>query len=204
MWFLTACSAHTPATAEATLTFRVNARLTQIAGGADRTTTAKVLLRGERTRIESSLGGQRIVVLWLKPYVYRLLPSSKSGVRYKASTPAPEFSALSANWPQLMNDPARLRALLKARGAQKVGETKLEGVAAEVYTARKWNGKNQPVKIWLRRADALPLRLETRSDGWKIVMNWSHYVRHPKLSASLFAVPKQYHIREGEPPRAPF
>jgi hypothetical protein len=186
----------------ATLSFQMNTHIAQISGGAERATTAKVLLRGERARIETSLGGQKIVMLWLKPYVYRLLPSSKSGVRYKASTPSPELSALGANWPQLMNDPARLRASLKAHGARKVGNTKLDGVAAEIYSARKWNGKNQPMKLWLRRADALPLRLETRSGEWNIVIKWSRYVRQPKLAASLFTVPKNYHIRDGQPQRA--
>jgi hypothetical protein len=187
-----------------TLSFDVTARVAQISGGAARTTAAKVLLRGERARIESSLGGQKIVVLWQKPYVYRLLPSSKSGVRYKASTPVPELGALSVNWPQLMSHPSQIRASLEAHGARKVGSAKLDGVAAEVYAASQWNGKKQPMKLWLRRADALPLRLETRSGDWKITVNWRHYVRNPKLAASLFAVPKGYRIRDAEPPRSMF
>jgi hypothetical protein len=188
----------------ATLSFDVTAHVAQVSGGAARTTNMRVLLRGERARIESSLGGQKIVVLWLKPYVYRLLPGSRSGVRYKASTPVPELSALSANWPHLMNNPAQIRAALRAHGAHKVGNAQLGGVATEVYAASKWDGKNQPMKIWLRRTDALPLRLESHSGDWKINVSWRNYVRHPKLAASLFTVPENYRIRDIEPPRSMF
>ena len=84
------------AKAPATLSFNIAARLE--AKGGDRknivrSTTGRVFLRGQQVRIESKIGDQSVVVLLLKPYVYRLLPSSKAGVRYKSSTPSPELEA---------------------------------------------------------------------------------------------------------------
>lgn len=202
---LTALPAHhsVQAASTATLTFDVVAQVRQATKqGPAQTTRAKVLLRGERARIESSLGGQKIVMLWLRPYVYRLLPSSKSGIRYKASTPVPELRALGANWPRLMNSSSKIRAALQSRGARKTGTAKLNGVITEVYSASRWEGKNQPMKIWLRRSDALPMRLQTRSGNWNVTISWSNYRRNLSLAAALFSVPKGFRIRDAQPPRS--
>jgi len=187
----------------ATLSFNVAGRV-QAGKGADaitRSSNARVFLRGAQTRIETKVGDQSVVVLFLKPYVYRLLPSSKNGVRYKSNTPSPELQALAANWPALMNQPSKIRATLKQKGAKKTGTAKLNGVATDVYSATRWDGKARKVKLWLRRADSLPLRMEMNSDGVKATLNWSNYKKGKTLSPSLFAVPKGYKVREGQAPR---
>jgi hypothetical protein len=58
------------------------------------------------------------------------------------------------------------------------------------------------MKIWLRQSDALPVKMESRAGDWSIVINWRNYRRNPKLAASLFAVPKGFRIRDGQPPRS--
>jgi hypothetical protein len=192
------------AAATSTLSFDVTAQARQRSGSAVQATKAHVLLRGKKARIESSLGGQKIVMLWLPPYVYRLLPASKTGVRYKASTPLPEMQALAANWPQLMNNPSQIRATLRSRGARKTGTARVDGVATEVYAASRWNGQNRPVKIWLRQSDALPVKMESRAGDWSFIVNWHNYRRNPRLAAPLFAVPKGFRIRDGQPPHSMF
>ena len=193
------------AQAPATLSFNIAARV-EAKGGSEknivRTTTGRVFLRGQQARIETKLGDQTIVMLLLKPYVYRLLPSSKAGVRYKSSTPSPELAAFFSDWPGLMNQPSRIRAALSQKGAKKTGAAKLGGVATDVYSATRWAGQARPVKIWLRRSDSLPLRLESSAAGAKVTLNWSNYQRVASLSSSLFAVPKCFKIREGRAPAA--
>lgn len=193
------------AKAPATLSFDIAARV-EAKGGSEknivRTTTGRVFLRGQQARIETRLGDQTIVMLLLKPYVYRLLPASKAGVRYKSSTPSPELEAFFSNWPSLMNQPSQIRAALLQKGAQKTGSAKLGGVATDMYSAARWAGQARPVKIWLRRSDSLPLRLESTAGGAKVTLNWSNYRRGAALSPSLFAVPKGFKIREGRAPNA--
>lgn len=188
-----------------TLTFDITARAVQTEGktqSAARTMTARVLLRGEAARIESKIGEQPITILWLKPYVYRLLPKAKSGVRFKASTPMPEMQTFAGNWPSLMKNPLQIRALLKSKGAKKIGSVKINDVPTEMYSADKWNGQNRAVKLWLRQKDALPVKMESQSGNWKVSVYWRNYRRNPKLPASLFQVPKDFRIRESQPPRA--
>jgi len=191
------------AKAPATLSFNVAGRV-QADSGKDaivRSMNARVFLRGQQTRIETKVGDQSVVVLFLKPYVYRLLPSSKAGVRYKSNTPSPELQVLASNWPALMNQPSKIRAALKQKGAKKTGTAKLNGMATDVYSATRWDGKARKMKLWLRKADSLPLRMEMNSDGVKATLNWSNYKKGKTLSPSLFAVPKGYKVREGQAPR---
>ena len=199
LWFCAVAAS--AASKTPTLSFDVAVSATQSGSkSAARTMNAHVYLRGERVRVESKLGAQKLVVLWMRPYVYRLLPSSKSGVRYKASTPLPEIGVLATNWPELLNHPQKIRAVLKKNGARKIGNATLGGTGAEVYSADKWDGRARKVKLWLRRSDSLPLRLETSASGMKIAVSWKNYRRGQVLSPSLFAVPKDYRIREGQPP----
>ena len=192
------------AKAAPTLTFNVAARIDAKGNGSDivQSTNGRVFLKGQQARLETKLGEQGIVVLFLKPYVYRLLPSSKAGVRYKGNTPSPELEAFFSNWPALMNQPNKIRAALQGKGAKKAGTATLNGVATDVYIANRWDGKQRPVKLWLRRSDSLPVRLESSASGAKITLNWSNYRRGTSLSPSLFAIPKGYKIRDGQPPRA--
>lgn len=186
-----------------TLSFDVAANVSQ-----NKTTTqamsSHVFLKGELARLESRAGDQKIVVLWRKPYVYRLLPSTKSGVRFKASTPSMEMAGLASNWPQLMNNPSSIRATLAAKGAKKIAATKLGGVAAELYAAKNWQGQNalSNVKIWLRRSDSLPLQMTGKADAFNVLIRWSNYRRNVALSDSLFQVPKGYRVREVKSPQA--
>ena len=187
----------------ATLSFNVAARVETKGSGKTniaRSTTGRVFLRGQQVRIESKVGEQNIVMLLLKPYVYRLLPSSKAGVRYKSSTPSPELEAFLADWPTLMNQPFKIRAALLKKGARKTGTAKLGSAAADVYSANRWDGQARPLKIWLRRSDSLPLRLESSASGAKVTLVWSNYQRGAALSSALFAVPKGFRIREGRAP----
>jgi hypothetical protein len=159
---------------------------------------ARFHIRGERVRVESELAGQPLVVLLARPYVYRLLPNSKTGVRYKSNSVVPEFNALGAHWKDLLQQPQKLRAQLKKQGAKKIGVSTLNGVKVDVYSASHWNGQPRKIKLWLRQSDALPLRAQTETSGAQITMNWKNYRRGHALSSSLFTVPKDYRIRDGQ------
>jgi hypothetical protein len=191
-----------------TLSFDVIARASKPGGtGAVHSLGAHVLLRGAKARFETNAGGEHVVILWSRPYVYRLLTKSKSGLRYKSATPLPEMPAPTGNWLQLMNSPAAIRLALAAKGAKKTGKTTLDGQAADVYTAKNWQtsmGGVSAVKIWLRHSDALPLRMDSMSGGWRFSIKWSHFVRNSTLAPSLFEVPPGYHIREGRAPQSSF
>ncbi len=203
--FASAAFAKPVVKAPATLSFNIAARV-EAKGGSEknivRTTTGRVFLRGQQARIETKLGEQTVVMLLLKPYVYRLLPSSKAGVRYKSSTPSPELEAFFSDWPSLMNQPSKIRAALTQKGAKKTGAASIGGVVTDVYSAAKWAGQARPTKIWLRRSDSLPLRMETTAGGAKVTINWSNYRRAAPLLSSLFAVPKGYKIRDGRAPNS--
>jgi hypothetical protein len=159
---------------------------------------ARFYIRGERVRVESQLAGQKLVVLLARPYVYRLLPASKTGVRYKSNSVVPEFNALGAHWSDLLQQPQTLRAQLKKQGAKKIGTSTLNGARVDVYSADKWNGQSRKIKLWLRQSDALPLRAQTNADDAQVTVNWKNYRRGQALAPSLFAVPKNYRIRDGQ------
>jgi hypothetical protein len=159
---------------------------------------ARFYVRGERMRVESELAGQSLVVLLARPYVYRLLPGSKTGVRYKSNSVVPEFNALGAHWSDLLQQPQKLRAQLKKQGAKKIGTSTLHGAKVDVYSVSRWNGQPRKMKLWLRQSDALPLRAQTETSGAQIIVNWKNYRRGHMLSPSLFVVPKNYRIRDGQ------
>ncbi len=160
--------------------------------------SARFYIRGERVRVESRLATQPLVVLLARPYVYRLLPESKTGVRYKSNSVVPEFNAMGAHWSDLLQQPQQLRAQLHKQGAKKIGVSTLSGVKVDVYSASQWNGAPRKIKLWLRQSDALPLRAQTDTGGAQVTVNWKNYQRGHELSASLFAVPKNYRIRNGQ------
>ena len=159
---------------------------------------ARFYIRGERVRVESQLANQKMVVLLAQPYVYRLLPASKTGVRYKSNSVVPEFDALGAHWSDLLQQPQKLRSQLQKQGAKKIGTSTLNGAKVDVYSTTKWKGQSRKIKMWLRQSDALPLRAQTSEGGAQITVNWKNYRRGATLAASLFAVPKNYRIRDGQ------
>jgi len=178
-----------------TLSFDVTARVaaTDRSAGPQQTIQAKVLLRGETARVESSSGGTRAVVLFAPPYIYRLLPDSKAGVRWKIEArKASNFAAFDPQ--QLLREPAKIKAALLRGGAKVVGKGVIGSVPVEIYQGKNFGGRGQNAKVWLRRSDSLPLRLEASGAQFKIVASWRNYAR-PSLAAGLFGAPQGYRIR---------
>jgi hypothetical protein len=163
---------------------------------------AKVLIKGNRVRIETRLSDQLVVFLYASPYIYKLLPDSKAGVRWMAAR-GPERLLPDADkfdLYALLRNPAAIRAALQKQGAKRVAVTTLNGTPAEVFEARNFRGREQNVKAWLRRSDALPIRLEANSRTLSTIVSWRNYQRRP-LPNSLFQVPTGYNIRnvQGQP-----
>ena len=98
-----------------------------------------------------------------------------------------------------LRNPASLRGELKKYGARPLTSTQLSGVAVEVWSwknARKGNSVPANAgKVWLRRSDGLPVRLETTSPSLSAVVSWRDYARKP-LAQSLFRVPSGFSIRD--------
>lgn len=193
-----------PARAQAALprplTFDVTARVAAAGnGGPQQTFNARVWLSGSRARIETSGGGERAVMLWNAPYLYRLLPASKVGVRWTvggANAPTARGFSLGALDPQaLLRDPSRLRAALLQSGAKRAGTATLGGAATDIFQLAAPKGRLQKAKAWLRRSDALPVRLEASGGGASLVASWRNYARPKTLAASLFSPPPGFRIR---------
>jgi hypothetical protein len=183
--------------------FNVTARVgvTGQFSGPQQTVQARVLVRGNAARIETSNGGTPAVVLFSPPYVYRLLPQSKAGVRWKVDPT--RSSAISKFDPQaLLRDPSKLKGELMQGGAKKTGSGTIDKAPVDIYEARDFGHKGQTVKVWLRHQDSLPLRLESSGGQIKIVASWRNYQRPQNLSAALFSAPKNFRVREvsGPPP----
>ncbi|RYG70011.1 hypothetical protein EON80_08705 [bacterium] len=185
------------------LTFNVTARLSAggPASGPQQTIQARVLLSGKAARIETTTAGTPAVVLFTPPYVYRLLPSAKAGVRWKLKPQG--GSNLDSLDPQtFLRDPAKLKAELVKGGAKKTGTGVLSKAPVDIYEAKNFKQQGQRVKVWLRSSDSLPLRLETSGSQYKIVASWRDYARPKNLPAALFKAPTGFRVREaqGEPP----
>jgi hypothetical protein len=191
----------TPSTSAQALSFQATARFIDRAtatGAAmpQQVFAAKVLIKGNRVRIESRLSDQPVVFLYASPYIYKLLPEAKAGVRWRAARPARHLLPDMENFDlqTLLRDPAAIRATLRRQGARRVTVTVLNGTPVEVFEARNFRGKGQNVKAWLRRGDALPLRLESNSRTLSTIVSWRNYQR-PHLADSLFQAPAGYNIR---------
>lgn len=185
-----------------TLRFDVTARVgaTGRYAGPQQTIQARVLLRGHAARIESSSGGTPSVVLFSPPYIYRLLPQSKAGVRWTVNAKKPSTFA-DFDPQQLLRDPSKIKVALLRGGAKKIGAGTLSGTLVDIYQSPNFGKRGQSAKVWLRRSDALPLRLEASGGQMKIVASWRNYAR-PNLPASLFAAPQGFRVRSltGNPP----
>lgn len=179
------------------LTFDISAKIAaQGAGNAPtQTMKARVLLHGNRARIETNYASQKSVTLLAPPYVYRLLPDSKAGVRWKAD--AKNAARLGGMNPQeLLRNPGKIRTLLLNNGAKRTGAGVLNGVAVEIYQIQKPKGALSSARAWLRKSDSLPLKLEAAGNGLAVSAIWSNYARPKTLSDTLFRVPGNYRIRE--------
>lgn len=160
---------------------------------------ARVLLSGQRARIETSGAGSPAVVLYSAPYVYRLLPAAKAGVKWKlAKNQVGAFGQFDPQ--QMLRNPAQLRATLVQQGAKLTGKSQIGGVAVDVFELSKASQRVSHLKAFLRHSDSFPVRLEAQSSGFKVVANWSHYTRLANVPAAQFAPPKGYAIRESQNP----
>jgi hypothetical protein len=143
-----------------------------------------------------------VVLLYASPYIYKLLPDVKAGVRWKATRSPERLLPDAANFDlqTLLRNPAAIRTALQKQGARRVAATTLNGTPADIFEARNFRGKGQTVKAWLRRTDALPLRLESTSRTLSTIVSWRNYQRGP-LRDALFQVPVGYNIRnvQGQP-----
>ena len=184
------------------LTFNLNARVAPTssnAGFSGQTLQARVLLHGNRTRVETTFGGQKSVTLVAPPYIYRLLPTSKAGVRWKMDGSRKQsMGGLGLDPQELVRNPGKIRALLTQNGAKRVSSSTLNGTPVDVYAINKTNDKLSNAKAYLRKSDGLPLRLEAEGTGLRVTAVWSNYARPQNLPASLFRAPQGYKIRDAK------
>jgi hypothetical protein len=198
--------AATPASgANSTLSFRVTARFAARDEGRStaqpqQTLAARVFLKGERARIETRMSDRPIVFLLAAPYAYKLLPQAKAGVRWRVERNAARGMG-GVDLQNLLRNPASLRPMLQKAGARKVGAATLNGTQSDVWTARNLGGQSGAAKVWLRRSDGLPLRLEAASQTLATTVSWSDYRRNVPLPDALFRSPVGYSVRDsvGQP-----
>ena len=175
-----------------TLTFDVSAKLSSNGGDA-MTLASRVWAKGSRVRIETKLGDRAVVFLAAPPYLYKLIPSAKAGVRWKsAKLGTGRFDIAS------LFDPTAIRSELKSRGAKSSGTQTLNGTVTDIYEAANVGGRGTDITAWLRRGDALPLKVETRSKSLTSVVTWSNYRHNTAVAESLFEVPVGYNVRESQ------
>jgi len=186
------------------LTFDVSARIGST--GADGKTSgpqqsfnAKVLISGKKARIETGQGQQKTVLLFSNPYIYRLLPTSKAGIRWQLDAKK-GATFRDFNPQQLLSNPAGIRASLVNNGAKKTGNTKLNGQDVEIYEVNKPGGRFDFAKAWIGRDNALPYKLEAKGQGMGVVASWKNYARPKIISPALFTAPANFHIRNVQSP----
>lgn len=156
---------------------------------------AKVWMTGNRVRVESELVGRPLVVLYAPPYAYRLLPSSKTGVKYRAES-LPDMTQKLFGTREVMPNPQSIRTALQKAGAKRTGAANLNGTPVDVWSASNFRGKGNRAKAWLRRSDSLPVRFELNGPTLKATASWKNYKIGSALPATLFTVPKNYRISE--------
>ena len=190
------------APANQNLTFAMTARLSyKDAEGKTpaQTIKARAMLSGQKARLETTLGGKPMVILYKSPYVYRLLPTSKVGQRYKANA-LPQLADLMPGANPLTPDPKAVRAALLKGGAVKTMSAKYQGVPVDVYESKRFRNRPDTLKAFLRRSDSLPMRVQLDSKNFGAVVSWSNYQRPAKLADNLFQVPAGYSVRTVEKP----
>jgi hypothetical protein len=191
------------AKAPANLTFDLTARIFYKDGASSsapaQTIDAKVWLSGRKARLDTTLSGRPLRLLFVPPFAYRLLPAAKVGQKVSASG-LPALGGLSGVVPGgdgLSPDPQAIRAALIRGGARKTGSTVLAGVPVDVFTSARFRGRADTVKAFLRRSDSLPARVEINSRNFSAVASWRNYQKPRALNPSLFAVPPGFKIRQG-------
>lgn len=184
------------------LSFRVKAQFTYRGNGDEAmpgdALNAKVVAQGQQARLETAVGERPLVVLIAPPYLYKLLPRSKTGTRYplEKANKNPGLSSLDPQ-PWLRN-PTAIRANLKKQGARRVGTSKMNGQAVEIWSATRFMGQNGQVKAILRLSDALPVRVEIKSKQLTATATWRDYQKVKALPSGHFQPPAGYRIREAE------
>ncbi|HEX8835130.1 MAG TPA: hypothetical protein VF719_13055, partial [Abditibacteriaceae bacterium] len=164
--------------------------------GTTQTVSSRVLTKGSRIRVQTELGDRPVVFLVAPPYLYKLIPSAKAGVRWKNDKLASRTSNIDLQ--AMLRNPALIRSMINQGGAKRAGSSTLGGALVDIYTVSNWKGKGGSAKTWLRRSDALPVRMEATSGSISSVVSWTNYSRNIPLSDSLFRVPAGYSIRESE------
>lgn len=182
------------------LTFAVTARVFYKDGTSApapaQTIDAKVWLSGRKARLDTTLSGRPMRLLFSPPFAYRLLPNAKIGQKYRASS-LPSLAAIVPGSDGFSPNPAAIRAALIRGGARKTGTSSIGGVPVDVYSSNRFRGRADTVKAFLRRSDALPTRVEVSSKNFSAIASWSNYQKPRALSPALFAVPAGFKIREG-------
>ena len=180
------------------MSFDLTARFSYSGEGSpmpEQTVAAKIYVAGNRVRVESELAGRPLVVLYAPPYAYRLLPSSKTGVRYRAEA-LPDLTQKIFGTRDVMPNPQSIRSALQKAGAKRSGGTSLSGTPVDIWSVANFRGKGNSAKAWLRRSDSLPLRFEMNGPKLKAAASWKNYQIGRVLPATLFTVPKNYRISE--------
>lgn len=162
------------------------------------TINAKVWLAGRLARMDTMLSGRPMRLLLAPPFAYRLLTNAKIGQRFRASS-LPGLGGVMPGTEALSPDPSTIRTALIQGGARKTGTTVLNGVPVDIFSSSRFRGRADKVKAFLRRSDALPARVEIDSKNFSAIASWRDYQKPASLSAALFAIPKGYKIREGQP-----
>jgi hypothetical protein len=187
------------------LQFNVSARIIVLKNGKPdkdlppQTIAAGVAVKGQNARVETESRSKPVVFLVSPTSLTKLLPSQKAGIRWKIDSRSWTSGATSSTRltvQSLMSDPSAVRASLVKSGARKTGSGRLNGTLVDIYSATKFGGKSQKLTAWLRRSDALPLRVQTLSPTLSSTLSWTNY-RRANLSESFFRAPAGYSLREG-------
>lgn len=190
-----------------TLTFRVLARLAAKdmhdgSVAATQNFEARVFAKGARARVETIYADRPMVLLLAPPYMYRLLPQAKRGVRYKIGSDSAQVLSASS-LAALLRDPMALRTAILRGGGKRTGVQTLNGQRVELWTANKFAGQTANVKAWLRAGDSLPARLLVTSRGQELSATWRDYRKNAPIADSLFSIPPGFRVREAQDNVAP-
>lgn len=191
-----------PGKSASALAFHVTARFqyhdSEDSDAPEDSLDAKVLAQGQKARVETKIGGRPLVMIYAAPFLYKLLPMSKSGKRYPLNDVAKNPGLSGFNPQPWLRDPAAIREALRKQGALRVADSTLNGVPVELWKAQKFMGLSGQVKAWLRRADALPLRLEIQTKALTATATWRDYQRVRAVPDAQFSPPSGFRIRDGQ------
>ncbi len=194
-------SSSAQAKAAPNLTFAMTARVFYKDGASSapaQTINAQVWLSGRKARMDTTISGRPLRLLFTPPFAYRLLTASKVGRKFRASS-LPGMSSIMPGNEGLSPDPNTIRAALINGGARKTGSATIGGEVLDVFSSSHFRNRPDRVKAFLRRSDALPVRVEIDSKNFSAIASWRNYQKPSSLSPTLFAVPPGFRIREGAP-----